>query len=114
MSDVPCCYCGQILGKSGSDWHVLNIGHGMCCTKCRDEKAVKASDDPAVWLVEEFGAQAYYGGDGRITVSIDGFLTYRCWDGNVTWDFENRVLKQPLTRDDVRCLCELFGVEVQR
>jgi hypothetical protein len=78
------------------------------------------SDDPMVWLVEEFGAKVYgdehkfsYIRHPEATPGDDIWLLFYS-DKYKDWGVCDRSIKQPLTRDDVRRLCEIFGVEVRK
>jgi hypothetical protein len=68
--------------------------------------------DPAVWLVEEFGAEIYDAHEFK-SVSVAGYVGYMWYRGTAMWTVGRSVCRKSLTRDDVRRLCEIFGVEVK-
>ncbi len=72
------------------------------------------SDDPMVWLVEEFGG-GHNGELPTITLNHDRIRIRYYYGEPLQWWLINGVpTSVPLTRDDVRRLCEIFGVEVKK
>ncbi len=79
-------------------------------------------DDPAVWLVEEFGAESIRLGSyvSRVLViyspcdNEDESTWLIAYHTSGIWEVFNQTTAQPLTRADVCRLCELFGVEVKQ